>query len=138
MRKLPLGLLLLFCLVALAGCRSGTPRASVSGTVKYRNTPLPTGTVTFISEDGKVVESGVIRDGQYTIAKAPVGPVKIAVSTPPPLPPMQGKQKVPDKSKEATDAPSVAIPAHYASADTSKLTHTVTSEATQTHNIDLQ
>jgi hypothetical protein len=127
--------MMLLALLAFGmGCATEAPRVSVSGQVKYQGKPVPTGTVTFIADDGKTVVSGPIKNGEYTVARAPVGPVKIAVNTPPPAG-SQTLQKVPGKTFEGpTDTP-VQVPSVYASAETTTLKYTVTSVKTQTHHI---
>lgn len=136
MKPLRLALLpLLVVLICLAGCKKGPARASVSGEVKYRGKPLPSGTVTFV---GQAVESGNIQNGRYTIERATVGPVKVAVSTPVPASALQTKQKVPGKTMEASTAEVVTVPAKYSDPEKSGLTYTVTPEGNQTYNIDIK
>ena len=129
----------LLAVILLAGCSaSGPPRASVSGKVSYKGEPLPTGTVTFVSDDLTVVESAPISGGEYTMARAPVGPVKIGVQTPVAANNMQTKQKIEGKSAPAAAAKVVSVPDGFRMPETSGLTYTVTSEPNQTHDIPLK
>lgn len=124
--------------ISLSGCSKGPARVSVSGEVKYLDKPIPVGTVTFVSPTTNVVESSPIQNGRYTIAHAPIGSVKIAVNTPPPASAMQMKQKVPGKTLEASATESVKLPDRFTNPEKSGLEYTVTSDATQTKNLDLK
>ena len=127
----------LVAVIGLFGCGpKELPRAAVSGQIKSKGVLLPVGTVTFVSQEGNTVETGPIKDGRYTIARAPVGAVKIAILTPPPENSTQMKQKVEGKAAESSTKV-VTVPQKYNNADQSGLTYTVTAEKTQTHNIDL-
>lgn len=124
----------------VAGCGGGGPkRVGVSGTVTYAGQPVPTGTISFIG-DADVVESSPIRDGKYTIARAPVGPVKVTVSTPTApsgITQKQTKQKFEGMSYDGGGDKVVAVPRRYTQADTSGLTYTVTDAAAQSYDIAL-
>jgi len=61
----------------LAGC--GAPTANVKGTVMYNGAPVAGGSVTFHGENKFVQSSYIDPSGNYTISKAPVGPVKVSV-----------------------------------------------------------
>jgi hypothetical protein len=125
-------------LAMLAGCSEpGPPRVSVSGKVTYKGAPVPTGTVTFVSDEQNVVESAVITAGEYTVIRAPVGPVKIGVQTPVVADGKQTKQKVEGKSPAATGKV-VSVPSAFRMPATSGLTYTVTAEPSQTHDIPLK
>jgi hypothetical protein len=139
-RRLDLGLLALSLGVALAGCAPRT--AQVSGKVTFKDKPLPAGTVIFTSDDGKRVDtSEIAEDGSYTMAHAPVGPVKISVQTH--RPPTIGLAKAPvmhmgDNVGKVEDKVGkyVAIPPKYAEPADSGLTFTV-QPGPQTHDITL-
>jgi hypothetical protein len=118
-------------LAAMVGCNAaGT--GTMRGEVTYQGQPLPTGTVTIVSTDGSASASGQIQNGAYEVQGAPVGPVRIAVSTPPPAaaPP-------PGVPAAGGETQSISIPGKYAYPDQSGLTYTVTS-GVQTHNITLE
>ena len=131
----------LFGLLLLAGCGpSGPNRVKVSGKITYKGDPVPTGSVTFLSEHN-LIESSPIVNGEYSIARAPVGNVKIGISTPSVssnVQNMQQKQKIEGKSREATGAKAVVVPDTYREAEKSGLTYSVTNDASQTHDIPLK
>lgn len=76
----------LLAALALVGCGVGSKgpqgRASVSGKVTYKGTPLNGGWIVFtITKDTKQQDGGPIRaDGTYTLTNAPVGPVKVRIN----------------------------------------------------------
>ena len=115
---------------ALAGC-GGDPTGTVSGTVTYKGKPLPTGTVAFIAKDKPPITGAIESSGRYSVARVPVGPVTIAVSTPPAWP---------KGARSTTSMPmleTVAIPAKYNTPEQSGLTYTVT-PGSQEHPIELK
>jgi len=63
--------------LVLAGCGKST--ATVSGMVKYKGEPLPSGTVILYGANNEVARGGIGEDGKYTVADAPLGEVKVAV-----------------------------------------------------------
>lgn len=96
----------------LAGCSDAGPkRFAVSGTVKYKDAPIPIGTVTFLAEDtGAVAGGATIKDGAYEIPAAgglPAGRYKVSVSYPDPkgaVPaPKEGEAPGPGPSKEVKE-----------------------------------
>ena len=68
-------------LVLLVGCMNSATPARVSGTVKYKGTPLTAGTVTFHPEQGGVYGAAIKPDGTYSISDLPTGPVEVAIET---------------------------------------------------------
>jgi hypothetical protein len=118
----------------LVGCDPTTTR--VSGKVTYRGTPLPEGTVMFFCEDGTVVRSSPIaEDGTYAVDKVPVGPAKIAVTTPPPRPPMpRGLESMAPGGKEVKQP--IPIPPEYGDPGKSGLAWDV-EDNNPTHDIAL-
>jgi hypothetical protein len=134
--RILVGLALLASLAA-AGCGSSR-KSSISGEVKYNGQPLPSGTVTFLGQDGeKKVAGADIVDGKYKIASFPRGVVKVTVVT---LPPSQGGsppngQAIPTPGGARVGA-YMAIPKRYAVPEQSPLSYTVSS-GDQTYNIDL-
>lgn len=126
-------------MIGLVGCgKKETPRVEVTGEVKYQGKVLPVGTVSFVGKGNNVVETSTIKDGKYTIARAPVGEVQISILTPAPPSTMQMKQKVEGKTMETGAASIVQVPSKYADAGNSGLTYTVKPDKTQTHNIELK
>lgn len=67
----------------LIGC-GGVSTTEVTGTVKYRDKPLTTGSITLLASDNNLYIGSIEANGQFSIPKVPVGPVKIAVSSPNP------------------------------------------------------
>ena len=66
-----------FILLSAAAC--GGKTATVSGTVTYRGEPLTSGYVVFYDSNGQTASGRLDAAGQYTVYKAPVGEVKVAV-----------------------------------------------------------
>jgi hypothetical protein len=77
MRKYAWMCLPVLILVAV-GCSS---KGTITGTVTYKGTPIPEGSVQFMPENGAPTVSAVINDGQYTAEKVPVGPAKVAIAS---------------------------------------------------------
>jgi hypothetical protein len=90
---------------------------SVSGKVTVQGKPLAAGTVTFVSADKKSpkVASAPVKDGDYSLKDLPVGKYLVAVSS--------------DKAG--------AVPAKFATTDTSGLTYQAAEGAGQ-FNIELK
>lgn len=136
-RLLPLTATLL-----LAGC--GETDALVTGTVKFQDKLLSSGTVTFENTQKKQVKSAPIgRVGTYSISIAP-GPCKITVSVPAADGTPQGMKMNPSKfgaaGKEAINAnapEAVEIPSKYVSMQTTPLSFTV-EPGQKTFDIDLK
>jgi hypothetical protein len=135
--------------------RGGT--ATISGTVTYKGEPLTAGYVAFYDTNGQTASGRIDADGHYTVYKAPVGEVKVAVFTidPTAKPPVGlTKKKQPGgvyeeamaKSKQTSNGEMIAparpgkfvpIPARYKDPEQSGLTFTVKS-GSQTIDLDLQ
>jgi hypothetical protein len=138
----------LLMLLAAVGCGGST--ALVTGKVTYKGEPLTSGSVVFYGDNGKV-DSGLLdADGNYTIARAPVGVVKVAVLASksskssrggPPVGPPLGKGKPKKGTEEVKPIPETVlqstIPERYKDAQTSGLVYTVDS-GQQVINIDLK
>jgi hypothetical protein len=74
-------------LTAAAGC--GQKAATISGKVTFQEVPITTGTIAFISQNGKVF-SGNIEEGKYTVTGVEVGPdATVTVMSHVPSPMMQ-------------------------------------------------
>jgi len=146
-------------LVFLLGLSTGgcdDTYGEISGRVYYKGQPLtvPGAVVKVIDANGGILSSMVASDGAYTLAKVPVGPVKVAVVV---LPTRKtdvirqvaheaaksGKMKISPEEREkiAQSSPSgglaVAIPPNYADPHRSGLMHTVTG-GKQTYDIQLR
>ncbi len=71
----------------LTGCKSEAKRYGVSGTVKYKGTAIPNGSITFLDEKGGVVGGAPIKDGAFEIAQKiglAAGTYKVSISMPDP------------------------------------------------------
>lgn len=132
-RCLAMGMALALCLPIVVGC--GKRSAQVSGTVKYQGKELPSGNVTFFDDKNQVVGSASITDGKYKIPQVPPGPVKITVTTPPPVNQMANRAPAPPKDMPPPPA-SIAIPQKYGNPEQSGLTYDV-KPGSQDHPIDL-
>jgi hypothetical protein len=97
--------ILLFAPLALAGCGEGT--AELTGQVRLEGRPLSRGTVTAFTADGRIFPALIDRSGHYQITGLPVGPVRLAVSTHPPIPPSFG---LPQQLPPSQDAPRLEGP----------------------------
>ena len=85
--RLSLIVILLGLSVVLTGCGSGGKRNKVSGTVKYKGTPVPAGAITFLNDKGTAVGGAPIKDGAFEIPQAAglaAGSYKVTISYPDP------------------------------------------------------
>lgn len=147
-----IGLLVLL----VAGCSS---KGTITGTVSYKGTPIPEGSVQFMPDNGGPTVSAVINDGKYTAEKVPVGPSKVAITS---LVPSQqdnamtkmmvsgGKgggpppdAKIPEEARKLFSGGGPApkkglkIPDKYSDLEKSPLTYTVTGgKQTKDFNLD--
>jgi hypothetical protein len=144
--RLGLALLLLF---GAAGCSS---YGTVSGKVSHKGQTLGGGTVVFFSPGKGSVPAQISPDGSYTIAKVPIGPVKISVETasakpaaaPKGMTPPPGAANVPPDAanspvyggQKSSGGKYVPIPENYGDPEKSGLSYTVQS-GSQSHNIEL-
>jgi hypothetical protein len=110
----------------LAGCAG---KGQVSGKVKYKGEPLPTGTITFYDRANKTVSSAIGPDGSYSVEPVAAGPVKVSVVMPMPI------YMIGDKPPPGPKPPT--LPAKYTDRDKSGLDLEVKSGA-QTHDFNLE
>jgi hypothetical protein len=68
-----LGLVALIC----AGCTP--PTGTVSGTVTYKNKPVPSGSVMLVTDNNGSFQGAIDKNGAYTVEGVPVGPAKVSV-----------------------------------------------------------
>lgn len=127
--------------LTLAGCSGGT--VPVTGKVTLDGKVLSAGTVTFLNEQQKSVQTSIIsKDGTYSVQIA-TGPCKITVTVPPTAGDMpEGMKMDPSKmgaaGKAATvDAQVVDVPAKYKDMKTTPLAVTLES-GQKTHNIEMK
>jgi hypothetical protein len=129
-------------LLTIPGC-GGRGAATVTGTVNYQGKALPAGTVKFYGPNDQVASALISDDGSYEATNVPVGPVKIAVSTPLPPPPeivkaaREGKRRFGVGNVISVDNNAVSIPAKYNDPAKSGLSLTVTA-GSQPFTIDLK
>jgi hypothetical protein len=130
-------------LLLLSGCGGGST-ATVSGTVTYKDKPLPGGLITFMAEQGDAVARGKIeKDGTYRVNKVPVGNVKIGIqaSEPPKygagMIPKEEAAKLGKKATAVDPGDHVTLPKQFADPNKSGLTYTV-KHGPQEHNISLK
>lgn len=128
----------LFCFLA---CGCGVATTPVSGTVDFKGTPLPSGTVAFFGEDNSVTRANIDDAGHFAIEKLPVGKYRLSVATPW-IPPVTKRATPPDETPRppplnpafpptmpvAPTPKSIAIPARYNDPATSNLTVDVVRE----------
>jgi len=139
-RPAPWILLVFFVGFALPGC--GGRMGTVKGKVLISGRPMPNGTVAFVSADGQSVDTSEIdAEGNYTMRRAPVGPVKISVIVSPPSNIPSPNMKMGDKGgrikSETAGKKFVPVPERYRSSETTPLTYTVTS-GEQSHNVEIE
>ncbi|HEY7326704.1 MAG TPA: hypothetical protein VH592_03625 [Gemmataceae bacterium] len=125
------GLLFLF-----SGCGYFENAGSVSGTVSYKGQSLSEGSVSFVSDNGKVVTGPIDKGGRYSVSSVPIGSAKVTVSVvgadgTPPI-----SFAGPPKSAQGTTT-GPKIPVRYAVTATSGLQHSVT-KGRQQFDIDLK
>jgi hypothetical protein len=114
--RLIAALVIAFSLALLAGCGSSAPkRYKVSGTVKYKDSPIPLGTITFLTEDAGAAAGGAeIKSGAYEIPAGSglaAGKYKVSVSFPDPkgAAPAPKEGEAPGVSREVKEF----LPAKY-------------------------
>ena len=121
------GLSLVIVLIGLFGCskeRVDPNRTTVAGSVSFKGTPLPAGTISFESSEKNIATSAPIKDGAYSTDRAPTGSVAIGIDT--------------ASIKYGNPAKFVPIPAKYADSGTSALTAEIKPGANENVNFDLK
>jgi hypothetical protein len=101
MTTLPLRVAPALFLLLASGCGGGT--TDVSGKVTFQGKPVVYGTVVMIGSDGIPKNGPIQPDGSYHISGVKTGPVKVAVSSPPPPgvtpPAAKGRDRQMDEGK---------------------------------------
>jgi hypothetical protein len=75
----------LLALTLPTGCNRDDGRLEVSGQITFNKAPLDSGTIVFVSGDGKTQASAVISGGAYLIPKPqgiPAGKYKVSITSP--------------------------------------------------------
>jgi hypothetical protein len=123
--------------LAISGCSKTS--ATVTGHVRYQGAAVPAGNVTFHGPDNQTSTAIINSEGSYTATKVPLGLVKVAVTTPPPV--SAAKVKLTQQVKKGQIAPQsvqpVSIPKQYGDPEKSGLALTVTT-GSQPFDIDLK
>jgi hypothetical protein len=120
-------------LLLSVGCGFLENAGTISGTVRYKGQPLPEGSVSFVSDNGRVLTGAIDKAGRYLVAHVPVGAAKVTVQVASSMPSMSFVG-VPKTSQ--TTGTTVQIPIRYSVTATSGLRHDVT-KGKQTFDIDL-
>jgi hypothetical protein len=121
----------------VVGC--GASGGIVTGKVRYKDELVTAGSVTFYGPNEQTAIAPINSDGSYKATKVPLGAVKVAVTTPPPV--SAAKQKRAREMRKGQGDPSgektVSIPSKYGDPEKSGLGLTVTS-GSQPFDIDLK
>src|SRR5262245_17604806 len=105
MTRCPRRRVFLCCLLALAaGCGKGT--GTITGTVRYKGTPLTSGTIIFHGAGGYTDSAAIGPEGEYRLADFPPGEARITVIT------QQYEKAAPGKPRKPV-ANFVALPQKY-------------------------
>jgi hypothetical protein len=67
-------------LIVVSGCKTSSSPARVSGTVTYKGETVPTGSVTFHTEQGAIFSYPLV-DGTYSGSDLPTGEMVVTVET---------------------------------------------------------
>jgi hypothetical protein len=126
--------------LAVSGCGRG---GQVSGTVTYRDQPLPDGTVMLLASDGRVYDGQIQSDGAFRIAAVPAGVAKVRVTsmTPAGQAEKEGPGREEGRSKQRVLVKGAArsrIPPQYGDFERSGLTVTVEKGKTATLELSLK
>jgi hypothetical protein len=135
--------LVLLLLLLISGCgHKERPTGTVTGTVTYKGTTVPSGTVVFLGSDNQAATAHISTDGTYTATGVPLGKVTVTVTTPPPAAELKKAAKQMKKRfgkgpdyPESTDA--VSAPPKYGDPAKSPLSLTV-KEGSQPYDIELK
>jgi|SRR5579884_3203064 len=118
-----------------SGCGLFDNSGTISGTVRYKGEPLSEGSVSFVSEKGRVATGPIDKSGRYVVTGVARGSAKVTVqvvsSEEPPMSFAGAPKSAPGK------AAGPKIPLRYTVAATSGLQHSVT-KGKQEFNIDLE
>ena len=129
---------------ALVGC--SPPKGIVSGKVTYKGELVTAGTVHFFGPNDKTDTAYLNPDGTYEAVNVPVGPVKVAVTTPPPPDPSAAEKarsnpmlvaKNVNIKQQQENLKVVPVPRKYSLPGTSNISLTV-KEGSQSFDIELK
>ena len=122
-------------LPVLVGC--SPPTSTIKGKVTFEDEPITTGTIAFVSQNGKVT-TGNIEFGDYKVSGVEIGPgARVAVMSHEPSPMMQPPTGPIQQAPDQQTLKYVPIPGRYADHEESGLTYDVV-EGEQTRDFQLQ
>src|SRR5262245_22036371 len=134
-RGLRAWVVLFLFVTALPGCGAGKRTAHVTGKVTYKDRLVTSGAVTFHGEDGRLDSGQIDHEGNYTVAQAPVGAVKVTVVTARARQAPQPGRRLPGGGKSGehpgtppeatTTGKPIVLPKKYQDPEQSGLTYTV-------------
>ena len=145
LRSTALGSFIVLC-AALSGC--GASKGDITGKVKYKDQPLPYGSVQFKTSTGAAFASEIAADGSYTIKGVPAGTVEVEIACVDPamaefMRAQAMKSRTPEALKsggkpiEIDESKYKKIPDKYSNSKTSGLTYDVVG-GQQTKDFDLK
>jgi hypothetical protein len=68
------------CLIFVFGCnKASSVGSAVHGTVTYKNSPVPGGTITYVGTDGGKYSGNIDKDGKYALRDMPAGKYTVVV-----------------------------------------------------------
>lgn len=117
------------------GCNP--PTSTINGKVTFKDEPITTGTIAFVSQNGKVI-SGNIEFGKYEVSGVEIGPgATVVIMSHEPSPMMQPPTGPLFEEPEKDPLKYVPIPAKYGNHELSGLKVDVV-QGKQTHDFTLQ
>ena len=114
-------------LTALAASGCSARKADVKGSVRFRNQPVTTASVSFYCENGEIHSSLLSTDGTYHLTQMPPGPVRVVVVSHPRVPPALYTDRAPaalaphSRQKTVPNKPMSVVPPRYSRPDSSGL-----------------
>lgn len=78
MKRTSVSFFILTLAIPAVGCGS---KATVTGTVTYKDKPIPSGTILFAPDSGAPSVNAPINDGKYTAERVPTGPAKVSITS---------------------------------------------------------
>lgn len=124
-----------FCVMACLGCGGGASSGRVQGNVTVNRKPVTGGIIRFYSDTGASVGGQIDSSGRFQVADAPLGDVRVTVTTSH-LKPTSGKNTALPAQMSKPPADAIVVPGDavvtfvevdpaFESVDTTKLTATV-------------
>jgi hypothetical protein len=129
-------------LSALAASGCAARKADVTGTVRYRNQPVTSGSVSFYCDNGEIRSSLLSADGTYHLTQMAPGSARVVVVSHPRVPPALHIDHAPaalaphPRQKTVPNRPISVVPQRYSQPDSSGLNFIINS-GEQVLDIDL-